>query len=208
MFFFRGHVIFLGSTVICFQQLWLIQRGKPRFWFGRWVYCSLVVSKIRSLIVRHPNMIWATKSNPYSVPLSWLVNRDSYMQWLRRIPITKCSTVQSPIYLGCGPLPVTVTTRIIAYLVGDSYKPSFATVTGRGPHPIYPKRTRCVFFHCSCPHDDGTSKLQFLKAQRLLARSISKSSYDVVGGTQKVEWFFTWGDGSHSVANSRELQDG
>ena len=41
------------------------------------------------------------------------------------------------IYFGCGPLPVTVTTRIIAYLVGDSYKPSFATVTGRGPHPRY-----------------------------------------------------------------------
>ncbi len=39
------------------------------------------------------------------------------------------------IYLGCGPLPVTVTTRIITFLVGDSYKPSFATVTGRGPHP-------------------------------------------------------------------------
>ena len=34
------------------------------------------------------------------------------------------------------PHPVTVTTRIITFLVGDSYKPSFATVTGRGPHPI------------------------------------------------------------------------
>ncbi len=41
------------------------------------------------------------------------------------------------IYLGCSPLPVTVTTRIITYLVGDSYKPSFATVTWRGPHPKY-----------------------------------------------------------------------
>ena len=28
-----------------------------------------------------------------------------------------------------------MTTRIITCLVGDSYKPSFATVTGRGPHP-------------------------------------------------------------------------
>ena len=37
--------------------------------------------------------------------------------------------------VGCGPLPITVTTRIITFLVGDSYKPSFATVTGRGPHP-------------------------------------------------------------------------
>ena len=41
------------------------------------------------------------------------------------------------IYLGCGPLTVTVTTRIITFLVGNPYKPSFTTVTVRGPHPIY-----------------------------------------------------------------------
>jgi len=35
------------------------------------------------------------------------------------------------------PLPVTVTTRIIPFLVGDPYKPLFATVTGRGPDPKY-----------------------------------------------------------------------
>ncbi len=37
--------------------------------------------------------------------------------------------------LGLSPLPVTVTTRIITSLVGDPYKPSFATVTGRGDNP-------------------------------------------------------------------------
>ena len=41
------------------------------------------------------------------------------------------------IYIGCGPLTVTVTTRIITFLVGDPYKPSFTTVTVRGPHPTY-----------------------------------------------------------------------
>ena len=35
-------------------------------------------------------------------------------------------------FIGLSPLPVTVTTRIITFLVGDPYKPSFATVTGRG----------------------------------------------------------------------------
>ena len=35
----------------------------------------------------------------------------------------------------CGPLPIMVTTRIITFLVGDSYKASFATVAGRGPRP-------------------------------------------------------------------------
>ncbi len=41
------------------------------------------------------------------------------------------------VYVEYGPLTVTVTTRIITFLVGDSYKPLFATVTGRGPYPRY-----------------------------------------------------------------------
>ena len=45
------------------------------------------------------------------------------------------------VSLGCGPLTVTVTTRTISYkpsfLVGNPYKPSFPTVTVRGPHPMY-----------------------------------------------------------------------
>ena len=42
------------------------------------------------------------------------------------------------LYLGLSPLPVAVTTRIITCLVGDPYKPSFATVTGRGTTQIIP----------------------------------------------------------------------
>ncbi len=41
------------------------------------------------------------------------------------------------LYIGLFPCPVTVTTRIIIFLVGDPYKPSFATVTGRGTTQIY-----------------------------------------------------------------------
>ena len=36
------------------------------------------------------------------------------------------------IYIRSTPHPVTVTTRIITFLVGNPYKPSFATVTGWG----------------------------------------------------------------------------
>ena len=36
------------------------------------------------------------------------------------------------IYVGSTPHPVTVTTRIIAFLIGNPYKPSFVTVTGWG----------------------------------------------------------------------------
>ncbi len=38
--------------------------------------------------------------------------------------------IESVSCVGCGPLPVTVT-----FSVGNPYKPSFTTVTGRGPHP-------------------------------------------------------------------------
>ncbi len=40
-------------------------------------------------------------------------------------------------YLRLSPLPVTVTTRIITFLIGNPYKPSFATVTGRGDNPTH-----------------------------------------------------------------------
>ena len=41
------------------------------------------------------------------------------------------------VWLRSTPHPVTVTTRIITFLVGNPYKPSFATVTGWGVDPRY-----------------------------------------------------------------------
>ena len=41
------------------------------------------------------------------------------------------------VYFGLSPFPVIVTTRIISCLVGDSYKPSFATITVKGDNPRY-----------------------------------------------------------------------
>ncbi len=41
------------------------------------------------------------------------------------------------VYFGLSPIPVTVSTRIVIFLVTDPYKPSFATITGRGDNPIY-----------------------------------------------------------------------
>ena len=40
--------------------------------------------------------------------------------------------LETSIYLGTTPHPVTVTTRIITFLIGNPYKPSFVTVTGWG----------------------------------------------------------------------------
>ena len=41
------------------------------------------------------------------------------------------------VWIRSTPHPVTVTTRIITFLVGNPYKPSFATVTGWGVDPRF-----------------------------------------------------------------------
>ena len=41
------------------------------------------------------------------------------------------------IYWVWPPHRMPVTTKIIIFLIGNPYKPSFTTVTVRGPHPIY-----------------------------------------------------------------------
>ncbi len=41
------------------------------------------------------------------------------------------------IDIGLSPFSVIVTTRIVSCLVGNPYKPSFATITGKGDNPIY-----------------------------------------------------------------------
>ena len=51
--------------------------------------------------------------------------------WRRHFIIEIC------IFWVVPPPRMPVTTRIITFLVGDRYKPSFATVTGRGDNPMY-----------------------------------------------------------------------
>ena len=43
--------------------------------------------------------------------------------------------VNSGIKLGLAPFPVIVTTGMMTFLIGDSCKPSFATITGKGDNP-------------------------------------------------------------------------
>ena len=45
---------------------------------------------------------------------------------------TEVSTCPTFIYLGWSPLPVRVTTRIVTFLVGNPYKPSFPLLLGGG----------------------------------------------------------------------------
>ena len=50
-------------------------------------------------------------------------------------PRLKLKELDGWIYLRSTPHPVTVTTRIVTFLVGNPYKPSFATVAGWGVDP-------------------------------------------------------------------------
>ncbi len=56
---------------------------------------------------------------------------------LRRTRNSATWKVQVWYMIWYTPHPVTVTTRIITFLVGNPYKPSFATVTGWGVDPRY-----------------------------------------------------------------------
>ena len=71
-------------------------------------------------------------------PRAFLTNLWNTCEGFSEKPIHKYPhTDLTYLYFGYGPFPGTVTTRIITFLVGNPYKPLFATVTGKGPHPTY-----------------------------------------------------------------------
>ncbi len=55
----------------------------------------------------------------------------------RNINTVNPRSTQCVVYFRSTPHPVTVTSRIITFLVGNPYKPSFATVTGWGRSKVY-----------------------------------------------------------------------
>ena len=111
----------------CFQPVFFhlpsfgasITRGSPRTW------CSQTHGRLPQ---PRPWRIWASETPPWGVSWTSVPKSDSLLGSFM---------LNNHIYVGCGPVTVTVTTRIITFLVGDPYKPSFTTVTVRGPHPIY-----------------------------------------------------------------------
>ena len=59
------------------------------------------------------------------------------------------------IYLGLSPLPVRVTTRIITFLVGNPYKPSFPLLLGGGTTQYIPHYLPSFFFRKKFPMAKG-----------------------------------------------------
>ena len=68
--------------------------------------------------------------------LGWL-SRGRCWNFIRLLSRIIIHPIEFGLLFGYGPLTVTVTTWIITFLGGNPYKPSFATVTVRGPHPKY-----------------------------------------------------------------------
>ena len=58
-----------------------------------------------------------------------------FLLWMK---LEKYSSEPYLSYLGWSPFPVIVTTRIFTFLVGNSYKPSFLLLLGRGTTQIIP----------------------------------------------------------------------
>ena len=103
----------------------------------------LVSGRVYTYFILVKSRVFLQAVNRYQVIESSLQIAD---RW--RSPATQTSkfrvtcslTIQkkgSAYTLGCPPRPVTVTTRIITRVVGNPFKSSFATVTGRGDNPTY-----------------------------------------------------------------------
>ena len=101
-------------------------------------------------------------------PIPSLKKNDS-LWWspqlqLQRLWAQDQHRVDDHVYIGCGPIPVTVTTRIITCLLGnqgDSYSRSLATVTGRGSHqtPRHNHKDQAgTTHHCHCEKVHHPSK--------------------------------------------------
>ena len=74
-----------------------------------------------------------------------------------------------------------VTTRIITFLVGDPYKPSFATVTGRGDNP------NSISFLLQSNAANGTCTMNsgFLRAEKVTS---ARSETNPVIPLRKLTW--------------------
>ena len=82
-----------------------------------------------------------------------------------------------------------VTTRIITFLVRDPYKPSFATVTGRGDNP----KNTCVLRHHVCLQlsDNGRWPLHFASTAQQRSKRLPVQCHP----------------GKHKLCNGKKIQE-
>ena len=78
--------------------------------------------------------LFSGENNPRNLMSTENAPKDQKQTWKQKLIANGC---KKNVSLRSTPHPVTVTTRIITFLVGNPYKPSFATVTGWGVDPTY-----------------------------------------------------------------------
>ena len=84
----------------------------------------------------------------YSANTRWHVSEPAVVDSAGiAILLLPSSSSPSSLLFRSTPHPVTVTTRIITFLVGNPYKPSFATVTGWGVDPNYCHHHVTGYYH-------------------------------------------------------------
>ena len=103
--------------------------------------------------------------------------------------LKKVSLVRIQGYFGTTPHPVTVTTRIIPFLVGNPYKPSLVTVTVWGVDrryiALFPQNGKMVT-DCSFTHHDQHSPVMFCTSNPSPRQSLLGGSSEVLGSV--VNW--------------------
>ena len=86
------------------------------------------------LVPDDPASFWCKVVTFQGTQTRWEKPSREYSFGVRRIDL-RCFETKTLLTFGLSPFPAIVTTRIISCLVGDSYKPLFATITGKGDNP-------------------------------------------------------------------------
>ena len=134
----RGYDMLVPKKVfLSHKGLWFyyfVQRGVLLLWFCRF-FGNAGYLQLLNLKNTH---VFTVFQDPTEGQYCWSSSVQLLVKWGKS---SYCITENGLynyiyIYLGCGPLPVRVTTRMITFRLGNLYKlPSFTIVTGRGPHP-------------------------------------------------------------------------
>ncbi len=131
-----------SARILCWTRLddlwvgWCWVQGASNFFVDSYLYLAIswlesviLMDRLQKLGILHGQ--WMTIADWGAISNSICADRWRQFWHLAQ------SLFINVVSVGCGPLTLTVTTKIITFLIGNPYKPSFTTVTVRGPDPKY-----------------------------------------------------------------------
>ena len=108
------------------ERLYFRMSLSPKWKYTIWpIFIKFVVVFFDTLILTHNHIYILYSKN----------STHHYLKSCLKLLFHFCGG-PSPLCVGLSPLPVTVTTRIVMFLVGDPYKPSFPLLLGGGTTQI------------------------------------------------------------------------